>query len=50
MGIVDEVDGFLRRGVCGHYYNWARVEGCRREVSVIHEGDVREDGVACCEV
>lgn len=48
--IVDKVKRLLGGGIRGHYNHWIRVEWCRREVCVIHEGDVRKHGIACCEV
>lgn len=43
-----EVKGFPRRGVGGHYYGGAWVEGRVWEIGVIHKGDVRGKSVAGC--
>ena len=49
-GVVEQVQGLFRRRVRGHYDDGVGVEGRGGEVGVVHEGDVGEHGVACCEV
>ena len=56
MWVLEEVHCFLRGRIGGHEDDWAgggeaaggRGERVRREVGVIHQGDVGNVGGACC--
>ena len=48
--IVYQVQSFLRRWICGHNDDRVGVERCRGKVCVVHERNVREHCIACCEV
>ena len=50
MLVGDQVEGFLRGRVRGHYYRWYVGVGRARKIRVVHEGDVGKEVRACREV
>ncbi len=46
--VIDEVEGLFGGRVGGHYDDGARVVRGGWQIGVIHEGDVRIEGIAGC--
>lgn len=48
--VVDQVQSLLRRRIGGHDDYWSWIKGSGGEVGVVHEGDMGEEVIACCEM